>query len=749
MPKDRSRMIREIGRIIYRNVFLLINAVLFAVAILLLIFGEVRAAVFLTAILFINITLGVGQEVNAWLSLEKLQLLTALKMTRLTEDGQESVEIDQIKIGDRLKLKLGDQVPCDGRLIEGQNLEINQGLITGESDSEARSKDDVLAAGSIVTAGSGVMMVDRLFRESRVSRMTEGVKARSLNESPIQRDVGKLILYCGYFLIAAIVFSAIRGYLSGEPAVLVIKNIGALAGSAVPQGLVFALTLLFAYGAVNLYRQDVLLQEVNAAEKLGHIRNLCMDKTGTITETKLSVKEMVVGSDYDEEKAKSLMAAYALGSGDSSETIKAIIEFVGRRENKMKIIDRLPFSSWRQFGAVKIDSADQSGNGLTLFTATPETILPRLSSEAEREKLGALLEKSGLLGQRVFCLAAADSAAAMDAIGETKLTLVAGFVLYADLRPGMKEAVSFFQDRGIRIRILSGDNEKTVRAVSAAAGIVGLECSVGGDEMSSWSAADFREKAGQYGIFARIKPEQKEKIVEALRKDGFTAMIGDGANDALAIKKADLGIAMFEGAAATRSLASIVLLKNSFAALPGGVRLADDIVSIIDIVASLFFSQTILTLLFFLLVSLVWKPFPLTPFNVTLINYFTVGIPSLLISWWAIHPSGGDRGRDQRPFLRRILPFSVVSAVLAAIVSFAVFLATPDALRNGQANIPVVLSFIFFGLATFAAAPLFYRYPLNSGRKAFLLLFLILELILLYMVFKIPFLVGFFDIGGH
>jgi cation-transporting ATPase E len=739
-----DRVFREIGYIVIRNVFILINTIIFAVVVLLLAFGATKAGIFLGFILFLNIALGLVQEIRAWLSLRNLQLLTALRVTRLGADGAETVIFaEEVAKGDRVKLTLGDQVPCDGRVAEVNGLEINEGLITGESDSVPRSIGDLLLAGSIITAGSCIVRAETVFQESRISRMTEGVKKYEVSVSPIQKAVGRMIRALGYVLLAAIAFVVVRGFVVHEDAVLVVKHVGALASLLVPQGLVFTMTLLFAYGAAHLFNRNVLLQEVNATEKLGRIRNLCMDKTGTLTENSLVVEAMRIPEGISEDEAKELTATYIDAAGDSSRVIVAIKKFIGV-EHSMPASGVLPFSSWRQYGAVRIE--DERGKR-SILVGKAEIFLSHLSDPREKEWLEALLAEYAKQGKYLLSVARSDGTLWPDDIDREQVSLVAVFISSSPLREGIRESIAFFQDRGVRIRILSGDNPDTVRAVASAAGVNDTDRVVTSEEMDRWTDEEFRDRIDEYTIFAHIKPEQKERIVSALRTDGFTAMVGDGANDALAIKKADLGIAMFDGAPATRQLAAVVLMNNSFTALPGGVQLADNIIRSAEIFAAMFFSQTFLGLFFFLIVSALGYAFPITPLNITLVNYFTVGLPGMLVFYWAIRPPEKAPPTGAHGFLERVLPIAIRFSVVAAFSSTVVFLSGPLSMRMAPSDTPVLLSFMVFGAIFLIAAQRYFQGVITREQWKFLAWFGIGEIGILTVAFHIPFALDFFEVS--
>ena len=740
--KRLKRVVGELSHIIFRNVFILINGIIFVVIALLFVFGDTLAGIFLGCIQVLNIGAGVIQEIRAWAALEKLQLLTALRVERLDDAGNKEIILaEEIRKGDKIFLKNGDQVPCDGVLISSEGMQINNALLTGESDSFPVSSGDALSAGSIVTSGLGIMQTSAVFAESRIARMTEGIKKYAVSTSPIQRSIARIISWTSYILLASIAFVLIRGFILGIAPVQLILNVGALTSMIVPQGLVFAVTLMFAYGAANLYNRNVLLQEVNATEKLGRIKNLCMDKTGTLTENIMSVEEMHTPAGVSQGEAKELMAAYLEGTKETSQTMIAVRKFIAQDKSDLTNIESLPFSSWRQFGIAKIN---YKGEETAIFVGLLDPFLSHLS-ESDKLWISELVKTHSNSGKHMLWCVRGNVAGSLENIPKD-LKMVSVFVFKSNLREGIKDAIAFFQDRGVSIRIISGDNAKTVQVVSASAGIGNTHALITGPEMASWSREDYLKKAKDYFLFALVKPEQKEKLIESIKQDGFTAMVGDGANDALAIKKADLGIAMFDGAPATRQLAAVVLTNNSFLALPGGVRLADNIIENIEIFSSLFFSQVAIGLFLFLAVSVGGYSYPLTPFNITLINYFTVGLPGLLLSYWVIRPPKQTSEPNSDQFLRKVLPFSVVSAALASIGTVLMFILSSAAEKASVANTSVVLSFIVTGIIFFIISPRVYNKHLTATQGKTLVAFAFAEIVILYAIFHIPILLTFFNV---
>jgi cation-transporting ATPase E len=324
--------------------------------------------------------------------------------------------------------------------------------------------------------------------------------------------------------------------------------------------------------------------------------------------------------------------------------------------------------------------------------------------------------------------------------------VIAIFVFHNTLREGIQKAINFFQTRGVKIRVLSGDNSNTVAAVAESVGIIGANNVVTGEEMAKWNKSDFETRAHNYTVFAQVLPEQKVKLVEAFKKDGFTAMVGDGVNDALAMKKSDLGIAMFGGVPVTRQLADVILMTNSFSDLPGAVELADHFIRSIEITSGIYINQSVVGLFLFIILSIFGFSYPLMPLNVTFINYFTVGFAGILIAYWALRPSSKIPRTDDKPFLVRVMPLVFFCGIIQALGVVLVFMLSPEYLKIASSNTLVILAFIIFGFLFLLLAAQVYCGSLTKKENFQLFLLGIFQFILLFLVLQIPFFVKFFSI---
>ncbi|MES2023516.1 MAG: HAD-IC family P-type ATPase [Patescibacteria group bacterium] len=741
------RVLPSVGPIIFRNIFVLVNAIILIVVVLLVVFGNGQAGLFLGIVFSLNTLIAITQDIRARILLEKLQMLTALKVVRINKDKtEELIMAEEILRGDLLKLKLGDQMPCEGVLISSDNMEVSEALVTGESDSFPKKIGDKVIAGAIITSGFGIAEAQEIFHQSRLSVIAEDVKKYAASPSSIQRATTNVIKYSGYILLIVILFVISRGVLMHASRLEIVNNIGALASTIVPQGLVVVLTLLFAIGAASYSRKNVLFQEINATEKLGRIKNLCMDKTGTLTDNVLVVEDMHVLKEFRDTDAEALVFSYILGSGDSSQTILAVKKYLESKNDnlnnkKIEVVSALPFSSWRQYGAVEImgDMGKQA-----VFVGTPELFLNSISGVEEKKLLQKIVLENARAGKRVLCVAHSSDAELPKDLSNTSLSMVAIFVFKNTFRQGINDAVKFFQNRGVRIRILSGDNPATVCRVAEDVGVNCAGDMVTGEEMAKWSEKDFENQAHKYTIFAQILPEQKVKLIEAFKKDGFTAMVGDGVNDALAMKKADLGIAMFDGVPVTRQLAGVILMTNSFADLPGAVELADHFIRSIEISSGTYINQSFAGLLFFVVISIFGYAFPFTPLNITFMNYFTVGLPGILIAYWALRPMGKILPKNNKSFLGRIMPLVIYCGIIEAIGVSFIYILSLQYIKNSSTL--AGLSFILFGFVFLFFAVKTYCGSITKREVFQLLLLVLFELVIIYLAIHISFIIKFFNI---
>ncbi|MDP4038477.1 MAG: HAD-IC family P-type ATPase [bacterium] len=691
-------IIKDLGPIIVRNLFSLITILIGVIVALLVIFGDIQEALFIGSVIALNVIIGIVQELRAKLALEKLQALTVQKVNVIKNGQKVLINIDKIKIGDHYELNLGDQVPVDSIVLTTNGMEVNEALLSGESNNIIKEPKTKLFGGSIVMSGSAIVLARKTVKDSYITHMTDKIKHYNLSFSPIQKSLSHFIEIMSIILLLFASLIVIRGVILNLDAPFVIKQIASFAGSIVPEGLVLATTLLFVYGAVKMLKGKVLLQEINAIENLGHIVNLCVDKTGTLTGNK-PVLDNIENLNTNLGFLKTALIAYIKASGLTTETIKAIDESLDHTFYG-KIINVKPFSLDKKYGLVCFEFKRKTHQ---IIVGGADIVFAKAGQSLKDKIKDYSLEAKRVIGVGEIDNLSTDLNSF--SLANSKIKPLGLISLINPLKPGTNKIVEYFRKRNVLLRIISGDNLQTVLAIAKKAGISNLNKVIEGSQLKAWRKEDYLKNAPNFSLFARVSPQQKEKLIEAFKVNGFTAMIGDGANDALAIKKADLGIAMFDGSSATRQIADIVLINNSFSALPKGVKLSDSIITTIEMVACLFFNKVTYGLTIFAIISLLGFSYPLLPRNLTVINYLTIGFPIIL---WAGWPRTRKRTISDKSFFKRVLPFAISNGFVTAVGAVIIFILSFEYLSPNdllQANMSVVLTLIALGLIVILVAP--------------------------------------------
>lgn len=658
MKSSRARFWKDIGAIVQRHTISVVTFVMGSVIILLLWFGELRDALFLSSVLLINIFGGIFQEVRARLVLERLASTLPHTARRLLPNGKtKEISSELVAIHDSIVLQAGDQIPVDGHIISAAGFEINEAFLTGESTSVVKNNDQIVYAGSFVTAGQATIRVVAIGQGTKLGMMTDQVKKHEWHSTPIQRALAGLISTLSYVLLIAVVGLAIRRYYASEDPVSLIKQIAALTGTIIPEGLILASTLLFAYGAIRLLRRQVLLQHIHSAEALARLQILCLDKTGTLTEQKVTLAEVIPHTGTTKPALIRAAQTYFATSDPDS----ALAVALNVRKGSAGTVTT-SFASERRYGAVL-------SRGVQLVVGAPESISQRFTI-ALTARILAEIKRLTTSGQRVVIVASSDVRTELKAKSRLKLMGIISFE--QSIKPSAARTLNFFKQRAVAIKIISGDHPAAVKAVAQKLNLVEeQEKVILGSALMQKEPHELIPLVRAHSLFARITPQQKAQLIQACRKIGYTGMVGDGANDALAIKKADLGISMFDAAAITRSVADIVLLKNEFNDLPRGVRLADSIITTMELIGSLFLNKVIIGLTLLVTAFITATPYPFSPRNITVLNYFIIGLPILI---WTLYPRDRRRSAFEPGYLRQIMPFVLTNGIITSVASVTAYL---------------------------------------------------------------------------
>lgn len=682
---------RTLPEIVRANVLTRFNAILGSMLAVILIVGQLQDALF-GVVLVANSVIGIVQELRAKRTLERLTLLAGVRPRVVREGRVEEVELGALVLGDILDLRAGDHVPVDARVIVTTGLEIDESLITGESEPIAKRPGDEVLSGSIVVTGSGRASAARVGHDAYAARIAADVKRFTLTRSALRAGIDRLLVVVTFLLVptATLLFaSQLRAREGWRDAIS-----GSVAGTVamVPEGLVLLTSVAFAAAVLRLGRQGVLVRELPAVEGLARVDVVCIDKTGTLTQGRLEVDRV---ERLDEDDPAPALAALAASDPAPNATMAAIRARFGVVPDGWEVRSVVPFSSARGWSGAAIE-----GRGAWILGA-PDVVV---RDPATREQL----ERSAA-GGRVLILGHAER---LDGERLPERVRPAAAVVLADRpRPDAARTLRYFADQGVRVIVLSGDHPATVGAIAAAVGVPGGDEPVDAREVTDEGLV---ELLGSRTVFGRVTPQRKRLLVRALQERGHTvAMTGDGINDALALKDADVGVAMGSGSDATRAVAQLVLLDSSFAALPSIVAEGRRVLGNIERTAALYLTKTVYAMVLAVAVGVAGWVFPFLPRHLTLIGAVTIGIPSFFL---ALAP-GGERFRPG--FVGRVLRVAVPAGVLAATATFLAYGLAGDeldiTLEQQRTTAVMVLAFVAFGVLSIVAA------PLTAGRLALIL----------------------------
>ncbi|GIW06043.1 MAG: cation transporter E1-E2 family ATPase [Dehalococcoidia bacterium] len=653
-----SRSYRQILR---DNVFTFINNVLFGLGLTLVLLGRVTDALVSVGVILVNVIVSVVQEVRAKRTLDRIALLTRPKATVVRDGVEREVDPAEIVLGDLLAVGPGDQIVVDGVFASDGRIDVDESLLTGESDLVPKSAGDAVLSGSFVVNGAGRYLATKVGAESFANSLTAGAKAFRRVLTPLQRKihlvVRVLLLIVVYFEILLVVNAVLA-----EIPVLQSVQASVVIFGLVPNGLFLAIAVAYAAGAVRIAGRGALVQQANAIESLSNVDVLCLDKTGTLTANRILFDRIeAVGIDEDEvRRLLGIVVASASSGNRTSEAIAAACPGEAK-----PVSEEVAFSSERKWSGLVID-------GTAYVLGAPEMLRPALAADPT----AATVADWSARGLRVLLFARQRSGSLHDSRGQPVLPAglePIGVLGFSDeLRPEAKETLRQFAESGVRVKIISGDNPETVAALARQAGLEHDVRLVSGLELAGMSPAQLETVAVEGTIFGRITPQQKEGLVDALKRRGFyVAMIGDGVNDVLSLKKADLGIAMESGSQATRAVADIVLLGSSFAALAPAVREGQRILNGMQDVLRLFLTRVAYFALLIISTAIVGG-FPFTPKTASISTLFTVGLPTLALAAWA-QPGPVVKGQHIRPLLYFIIP-AALTLSLAGLLVYIMFL---------------------------------------------------------------------------
>jgi cation-transporting ATPase E len=695
-----ARSGRSTGEIVRANVLTRINAILGILLVIVLTTGKLINAAF-GLLIIANSAIGIIQELRAKRTLDNLAVIGEARPTVRRDGVSRPVTRTDIVADDVIELGPGDQLIVDGDVLEAASLEVDESLLTGEADPVVKGPGDQVLSGSFVVAGSGAYRATKVGREAYAARIVEEAAKFTLVGSELRDGINRILLVVSWLLVPVgllTIWTQLFGL--GQPWREGLTGMVAALVPMVPEGLVLMTSIAFAVGVIRLGQRQCLVQELPAIEGLARVDVVCADKTGTLTESGMRLSEVrgFDGSGMPSGPAPAevteILAQLTATEPNPNASLAAIAEAIAAPSVIWTETHHAPFTSARKWSGSTFD-----GQG-TWVLGAPDVLAPEGSAAREAA------EEIGASGLRVLLLAEG-SLPVTDPAAPGTVTPAALVILEQRVRPDARSTLEFFAEQHVQVKVISGDNARSVGAVTTLLGVVGGSDPIDARTLSQVDPDDADTQAGQppalgfvgghhdaqtthlseafvdavarHTVFGRVTPDQKRAMVLALKSRGHTvAMTGDGVNDVLALKKADIGVAMGAGSPATRAVAQIVLLDNKFATLPYVVAEGRRVIGNIERVANLFLTKTVYSVLIALLVGIWQLPFPLQPIHVTITGWFTIGVPAFLLSLAPNH----ERARPG--FARRVLQLALPSGVVVAICTFTTYLLCRPPVGSGE-----------------------------------------------------------------
>ena len=645
--------VRSFSQIVKANVLTPVNGIIATLLVLILVAGFPADALF-AGVVVSNSVIGIAQELQARRTLNALAVLSAPK-ARVRRDGETTeIGVSGVVADDVLELAPGDQVVVDGEVISAVGLEIDESLLTGEADPVEKTTGHQVLSGSYVSAGSGIYRATHVGADSYAAKLSEDARRFKLAHSELRRGVNIILRWLSFIIPPTALLLLLRQLGTLDAWQDALQGTVAAAVAMVPDGLVLLTSLSFVTGVIALARRRALAKELASVELLARVDTLCLDKTGTITTGEISLGSVEPLGSFSTQHVCEVLGALAAADPAPNATLAAIAANYSEPDG-WTLTQSLPFSSARKWAAASF--ADRG----CYFLGAPDIVFDEDDTEG-RERAAEIAAS----GTRVLLVARSDEPWHDESLPPA-VEGVALVHLEDTVRSDAPEILAFFRDQGVALKVISGDNPATVAAVARRAGISGADSHIDARSLPD-EPAELADALDANTVFGRVTPYQKRAMVHALQQRGRTvAMTGDGVNDVLALKDADMGIAMGSGSSSTRAVAQLVLLDNKFSTLPRVLAEGRRIINNIERVANLFITKAAYAVLLTALVSIAGSPFPFLPRQLTLIGTFSIGVPGFFLAL-------GRNDALVRPgFLRRVLRFSLPAGSIAGTVTYVLY----------------------------------------------------------------------------
>lgn len=681
---------KSTGQIFSDNILTLFNFLNFGIGVCLLFVGAYSNMAYL-AIIMVNIIIGIYQEIHARNLVRKLSIVSQSEVLVIREGKELSLSTKELVLGDIVKIGAGEQIPSDLRVLSGR-AEANEALLTGESDLIVKTAGDELLSGSYLTSGSVFAETIRVGADNYAVRLTSEAKTHKAIHSELVDSIRKVSKFTSFVIIplGIILFLEALFIRDASIKISVIASAAALLGM-LPKGLVLLISIALTTGVTKLAKKRILVQDMYSIETLAHVDTLCLDKTGTITEGKMSIQRVEALHPVYENAISEIMGTYLAESSDNNITMRALRDYFSV-SNRYDVTEKLAFSSDRKWGAMEFPELG------VIYVGAPE----RLVTE---EQLPESLLSAQANGYRVLMLGLAPNQRLTDDAphGVEPLAL---FEIDDPIRKNAKQTLAYLHNEGVDLKVISGDNPFTVSNIARRAGLPNYDSYI--DLSTLTEESEVRNAVHEYSVFGRVSPQQKKILVNELKESGRTvAMTGDGVNDVLALREADCSIAMAEGDGATRQIANLVLLDSDFTTLPEVLFEGRRVVNNVTKVSGIFFIKTIYSFILSIICAVTAIGFPFIPIQITLIDLAIEGYPSFSLSF----------EQDRRKVTYRYLPTALINALpnaLLVVLNIIVVYLLGDILSFTNLETTTLMYYLLIGISCMAVIKA--CYPFNPLR---------------------------------